>query len=122
MPEVDVRYDFGDFSPTIAFRPIGPVDKIETQFKVIVLEQKLNLNTGEYERKAIELNFTNAKRPIITGGISAQMPEFLNGIVPKRYINAVLTDKTSAILLANIDGKHKACKTRHNITDVILFL
>jgi hypothetical protein len=50
------------------------VDIIETQFKVIVLEQKLNLNTGEYERKAKELNFTNEKRPVITKGISAQMP------------------------------------------------
>jgi hypothetical protein len=43
-----------------------------------------HINTGEYEQKAKELNFTNAKRPVITGGINAQMPKFLNGILLKR--------------------------------------
>ncbi len=55
-----MSYDFKDFKHSIAFQPNDYINGIDTQSRIIFIEQKLN--NGKYERQSLELDFSDQNK------------------------------------------------------------
>jgi uncharacterized membrane protein len=110
-----VSYDFKDFNVSIALQPNDYINGIDTQSRIIFIEQKLN--NGKHERHSLELDFSDQNKPKrITN--SAKTPKFIDGIDPYLYINGILINYDSVFVLVNFNGLNKFCKTIENFPKV----
>lgn len=106
---------FPNFKPSIAFQRKSSIDRRETQYRVLVIEQ--TLFEGKYGRIAKELEFLEQSGSIIRSE-NAKLPEFVEGIDKNLLITGILSDQNFALILIYSKDVNKFCKTSESVAEV----